>query len=135
MKEFTDIEETQSTDLGYYLKEGWEVIDYYKRDEKLIYVVGYPYRKEVEDLKALIKAYEEFGFKEQLFKAIAEKNNNDYAQIKEYGSSTQLFFRNETTEFMNRYEALLGNNKKYGTEEEHTDYSDGMYINDSDLPF
>ncbi|MEB4594489.1 hypothetical protein JR311_09725 [Bacillus velezensis] len=135
MKEYVDIQEIQYSDLKNYIREGWEVIDNYKIDEKYIYVVGYHYKQKVEDLKTLIKIYEDFGFKEQLFNAIAKINNDNYTKIKKYSSKNDSFYRNETTEFLNRYEKILGTKTKYGTEEDDTDSWGPLYKNDTELPF
>ncbi|MCY8276503.1 hypothetical protein, partial [Bacillus inaquosorum] len=80
-------------------------------------------------------AYEDFGFKEQLFNAIAKVNNDDYTKIKNYSSNNDPLYRNETTEFLNRYEKILGTKTKYGTKENDNDSWGPLYKNDTELPF
>ncbi|APH69755.1 hypothetical protein BAX60_21190 [Bacillus subtilis] len=119
MKEYVEIKELRpSENVNNYIKDGWEIIETLKQKnyemEELSYVVGYPAKKKIEDLKEIIKTYEDRGFKEQLFKSIAEENSEDYAEITESYYSQQ----NETTKFMNNYEEVLDNDKKYGLKED-----------------
>ncbi|ULH21323.1 hypothetical protein ACSYG7_13620 [Bacillus velezensis] len=116
MKEYVKIIElSHMENVNRYIQEGWEVIDTLKRnimheEEVLNYVIGYPIKKRVEDLKEIIKAYEEKGLKEELFKGIAEDNGENYTEIHEGAYQKQ----NETSKFMNKYEKALDSKIEYG---------------------
>lgn len=116
LKEYVEIIElSHMQNVNRYIQEGWEVIDTLKRnimheEEVLNYVIGYPIKKRVEDLKEIIKAYEEKGLKEELFKGIAEDNGENYTEIHEGSYQKQ----NETSKFMNKYEKALDSKNEYG---------------------
>ncbi|MFP3571124.1 hypothetical protein, partial [Paraburkholderia sp. SIMBA_030] len=50
------------TDVNRYIKDGWILIDSYKKrnyddGEYIIYIVGYPYNRKLEDLTEIINIY------------------------------------------------------------------------------
>lgn len=107
-----------------YLQAGWEIIDTIKvkvyEDDRLNYVVGYPATKKIEDLKEIIRNYEEANLKVELFKSIAANNDHDFNEIEgtHYGES------NATTDYMNFYEKTMGSKKKYSIKKEQfTDFN------------
>ncbi|AVM25529.1 hypothetical protein [Bacillus pumilus] len=115
MKDYTEILEIDTRDkVNKYLEEGWEIIDTlkikYPEQDFLKFVIGYPASKKIEDLKAIIRRYEEANLKVELFKSIADNNGHDFNEIEEdsnYGDS------NATTDYMNFYEKTMGNEKQY----------------------
>ncbi|MGN7404279.1 hypothetical protein [Bacillus safensis] len=119
MKEYVEILELDYLDnINKYLEAGWDIIEtlktkYYEED-RLRYVVGYPATKKIEDLKEIIKNYEKANLKEELFKSIADSNDDDFNEIE----GTQNGEGNATTDYMNFYERTMGSKKKYSIKKE-----------------
>lgn len=138
MKEFYEIKEIK-TDVNRYIKDGWILVDSYKKSklwrwEYIIYTVGYPYNRKLEDLTEIINIYEKYGFKEHLFKKVAKDNGEDFSKITDYSyidSET-----NKTTTFMNWFEKKLGTNRKYAVKvKEKKSRDDESKIFEENLPF
>jgi len=119
LKDFTEILEIDTKDkVNEYLKEGWVIIDTlkikYPEQDFLHFVIGYPATKKIEDLKSIIRRYEEANLKVELFKSIATNNDHDFNEIEDthYGES------NATTDYMNFYEKTMDSKKKYSIKRE-----------------
>ncbi|MGE1211153.1 hypothetical protein [Bacillus pumilus] len=113
MREYVEFKEIDyKENVNGYLHAGWEVIDTLKRkhfeDDHLKFIIGYPAKKKIEDLKRIIRNYEGAGFKEQLFRKIATGNNDDFNKIEEGSGSNNI-----TTKYMNQYEETMGNTVEY----------------------
>lgn len=101
-------------------EQGWELIgnhksvDHYIHDESLVFTLGFPARKRIEELQSIIDAFEKYGLKEELFKAVAMENGE---KLEEIGRVTAKFFSKDdndkpkTALFMEWYEKTLNNNK------------------------
>ncbi|MFA9144879.1 hypothetical protein [Bacillus safensis] len=119
MKDYVEILDLDYTEnVNKYLQAGWEIIDTLKvkvyEDDRLNYVVGYPATKKVEDLKEIIRNYEEANLKVELFKSIAANNDHDFNEIE----STHYGESNATTDYMNFYEKTMDSKKKYSIKKE-----------------
>lgn len=93
------------------ISEGWEIISTNNYvieppDARTQYHMGLPAQVLVEELRGLIRKYEEFGFKDELFKKVAEQNEEN---LDDYGTGTGRYTIDKTPKFMSKYEKLVNN--------------------------
>lgn len=112
MKDYIQVEVVSSKEVDKFLKAGWELIETSKTiydigESELNYHVGYTARRKIDDLISVIKEYEKYGLKEELFKKVAETNGHN---INDYDEGRDgHFVRNETVQFLEKYEAAVNN--------------------------
>jgi alanyl-tRNA synthetase len=111
MRDFVEVKIVYANQIDDYLKDGWEIIDTTtlvlgNGESKLEYHIGLPPKAKIDQLKQIIKLYEEYGFKEELFKKIAEKNGHD---LNDYTEGSGFHVNNETTQFIENYEKIVNN--------------------------
>lgn len=112
MRDYVRIENVSSKSVDSYLQKGWEVIETLRYSEeygnhnRVEYHIGLPARVWANDLLAVIKQYEEKGFKEKLFEAIAEENGDDLA---DYSESGFMASEDATALYIGRYETVVKN--------------------------
>jgi hypothetical protein len=111
--DYCKIETAHRGNIQWYLDKGWDIFRtteevYPGEGSNIVYHVGYPLKKRVEELSQIIKCFEDNGFKEQLFKKVAEENQDDFENyIADGGTSTA-----PTAEFMSWYETIVQNREK-----------------------
>lgn len=108
--EYVRIETCSEKNVQRHLDGGWKIIDtsknkYPGEGSQIIYHVGYPAAKRIEDLLSIIKDYEKHGFKEKLFENIATENEDDYKQYDCDGGVPI----SETAKYMSRYDSAVQN--------------------------
>ncbi|MGG4124823.1 hypothetical protein ABEV79_15070 [Bacillus licheniformis] len=107
MRDYVKVEAVESdVRLDNLLKQGWELFatntyEFYPRDQRTKYHVGLPAKVRIEELKEIIRKYEEFGFKEQLFEKVAKENDE---KIEEFSYDGILPIQTKTTDFIEEYE-------------------------------
>jgi hypothetical protein len=110
MKDFIQIEIVHSNEIDKYLQKGWEIIEttkmvYDDGGSRLNYHIGFSARSKVNELKQILKIYEEYGFKEELFKKVAQSNGDNIDNYDESPSGHPV--GNETVSFLEQYEATV----------------------------
>ncbi|MGG1618217.1 hypothetical protein [Paenibacillus sp. NRS-1781] len=108
--EYVRIEACSEQSVQRYLDGGWKIIDTAKSEypgegSQIIYHVGYPAAKRIEDLLNIIKDYEKHGFKERLFEIIATENEDDYTQYDRDGGVPT----SDTAKYMSQYDSAVQN--------------------------
>jgi hypothetical protein len=111
MKDFIQVEIVDINELDGYLQKGWELFETTKTvfedgETSLNYHIGFSAKSKVNELKRIIKFYEDHGFKEELFKRVALNNGHD---IDDYDSRGGHPVKNDTISFLERYEAAVNN--------------------------
>jgi hypothetical protein len=141
VKEYMSIKSTNSEkEVNGFISEGWELIDkeksvdHYTNGENVKYILGFSYQKRVDELVEIIDAFEKYGLKEDLFKKIAEENDEDYGSIIK---KTSWFGTEEdkpkTAEFMEWFEKTLnGLDVNYGFKRDQNSSESDI---DDDLEF
>lgn len=125
MKDYVRIENVSSKSVDSYLQKGWEVIETLRYSEeygnhnRVEYHIGLPARVWANQLLGVIKQYEEKGFKEKLFEAIAEENGEDLAN---YSESGFMASQDATALYIGRYETVV-KNKEVSIYNEKQNYS------------
>ncbi|RDW15946.1 hypothetical protein [Oceanobacillus chungangensis] len=115
MKEYVRADYVNSEDIHKYLSEGWEIIgttkEFYEPETtRLSYHVGLPARALVGKLQEVIRDYERFGLKSELFKKIAEENEEDINDYSDVGRVSH----DKTPTYMTKYERTVHeSNKRY----------------------
>lgn len=109
MKEYIQYGKAWQRNINEYIEKGWEVIETTKDAEQhgstdIVYHLGYPASKRIEELLGLLKKYEQFGLKDELFKQVAESNGDD---IKDYVKGKGFYESDETAKFLSYYEKLV----------------------------
>lgn len=74
------------------------------QETSLRYHVGLPAEVRIDELKQILKLYEKYGFKEELFTKIAEENGHD---LDDYSYNGGYTVNNETTRFIEKYEKIV----------------------------
>lgn len=115
MNDFIKIVTVNNREVDRYLKDGWEIIDTTKEGYGdggffLKYHLGLSTRTMVMKLKEVIYSYEEHGFKEQLFKKVAESNGEDYS-LYSNSISNGYISKDATISFMENYEKDIHDKK------------------------
>ncbi|WCO63680.1 hypothetical protein [Bacillus licheniformis] len=114
MRDYVKVEVVESdARLDHLLKRGWEIFstntyEVAPRDQRTQYHVGLPAKVRNEELKEIIRKYEEFGFKEQLFEKVAKENGEKIEEFT-YGGGRPI--QTKTTDFIKEYEYRV--NDKY----------------------
>ncbi|MBT2627193.1 hypothetical protein J7I81_17860 [Bacillus sp. ISL-32] len=122
MKQYMKLKETDYVStVNELLSKGWELVETVKGygadfGEKTWYVLGYPYESKVKDLTSIIEDYERHGFKSELFKKVAEENEESYRDILDGKASS----KSKTVEYMTDYEHKL--DREYHYAEVVTDF-------------
>ncbi|WP_394557835.1 hypothetical protein [Priestia aryabhattai] len=125
MKDYVRIENVSLNYVDAYLKKGWEVIETlrysetYGSDNRVEYHIGLPARVWANDLLAVIQQYEEKGFKEKLFEAVAEEHGQKVSDYNQFGYRSS---GDETAVFMEKYETAV-QNKEVIISKESSNYS------------
>jgi hypothetical protein len=102
-------------------REGWDTLERIKThpygEERVEYVMGYPLKNYTEYLERIIATYEKLGYKEELFKYIAEKNDERFEDIEVDDSfftdayAVKRMKESPTMSFMKNYEELINNER------------------------
>ncbi|MEN8699606.1 hypothetical protein [Bacillus infantis] len=111
MIEYSRLEIVDAKEVDMYLNKGWQIIEtskstYPEGDTLVKYHVGYPTSRFVDDLKSIIKEYENRGFKDKLFEEIATENSEN---INDYDTRGFYTVRTPLTKFMENYELIVNN--------------------------
>jgi len=114
VKNYIIVDVVRDDKIDQYLKKGWEIIEttrtVYDNSESLLnYHIGYPIELKIRDLKIIIEAYEKYGFKEELYKKIAESNGHDLEEYDTFNGGNYVV--NDTVNFMEEYEFSVNNNR------------------------
>ncbi|MEC1440520.1 hypothetical protein P9D57_17670 [Bacillus sonorensis] len=115
MRDYVKVEVVESdVRLDYLLKQGWEIFAtntyaLVPGDQRTQYHVGLPAKVRIEELKEIIRKYEEFGFKEQLFEKVAKENGE---KIEEFSYGGGLPIQTKTTDFIKEYEYRVNDKQK-----------------------
>lgn len=105
MKDFAKVTVAGPGEVDKLVDEGWEFIETVKssdgyNDQKVVYHMGLPQSVRVEQLLSIIREYEERGFKNEMFKQVAEENDDD---VENYTLGGGVTTNTPTTKFMNNY--------------------------------
>ncbi|KKI90676.1 hypothetical protein WQ54_19340 [Bacillus sp. SA1-12] len=112
MKEYIKVEITSDDNtVDKLMKQGWEIIatnNYVIEppDSRTQYHLGLPAKVRIEELREIIRQYEEFGFKGQLLQKIAEQNEDKLEDYTEHGGRPAY---GETVNFIKKYEDVVNN--------------------------
>lgn len=112
MKQYVEISTCYDRQINDRIKDGWEIIDTVNSREQdtLVYHIGYPAALRIQELKEIIKKYEEFGFKEELFNKVAESNNDKVENYQKGGGGFSS--QNPTVTFMSDYDRLVDDDEQ-----------------------
>lgn len=100
----------RQSDANRYLREGWEIIEMVKTNEKdedrqFIYHLGLPAKALAKQLLKVIRTYEKHGFKTKLMETVAELNGEDVSNYRfQSGKARFNYEKTKTTRFIEEYE-------------------------------
>ncbi|PEX85745.1 MULTISPECIES: hypothetical protein [Bacillus cereus group] len=113
MKKYIKFQETSSIDTVNRLqKDNWEVIEIKKNrcidthTETMHFILGYSVEEQLRKLQNIISSFEQYGFKEELFKCIANNNCENYDDIEE-GKNYLGEEITPTAKFIQEYEEFV----------------------------
>lgn len=102
MKDYYEIKEVSNLDtLNNHIKDGWEIIESYANEGKVKYHIGLTKDTVIENLRKIIKLYEDNGLKDVLFDRIGDELNDD---INYYEETTYQPSLNPLVQTFNFYE-------------------------------
>lgn len=110
MKDYVRTDCIREGNINSYLADGWEIIETtkvlveYPDTTALEYHIGLPARVLIDKLLGIIKDYEKYGFKEELFKKIAEENGKNLDDYVRGGIG-----KDAVAEYMTNYEKVVDN--------------------------
>ncbi|MCG1020772.1 hypothetical protein [Sutcliffiella horikoshii] len=110
MREYLKVEVlTDENRIDKLLKKGWEIIatnNYVIEppDSRTQYHMGMPAKVKIQQLKDIVKKYEEYGFKDQLIQKVADQNGDN---IEEYTIGGGRPVYSETATFIQEYEDVV----------------------------
>lgn len=118
MKEYVRIDTVGEGEVESFLADGWEIIETTKdlfdhETTRIRYHVGLSARTLLEKYKSIIDDYERFGFKDELFRKIAEENGEDITKYSSSGKTTN----DKTPMYMEKYYKVIHNQIKHFYEE------------------
>jgi len=113
LKVYLKYQKTSSIDTVNKLQsEKWEVIETLKEtcmdthSETVYFILGYPLAEQLRKLQNIISSYEQYGFKDELFKCIANANSENYDDIEE-GTNYLGEEITPTAKFIQEYEEFV----------------------------
>lgn len=117
MKEYSQVITVSSSEVEVYVDKGWEIFEtskqaYVEGDVTTVFHIGYPLRKNYEELLKIVKLYEKYGFKEELGQKIAELLDDN---LENYDTGREgHYVNNEITSFLQNYDLNVnGSVQKY----------------------
>ena len=113
MGKYVEYNAVSSMNINNYLSEGWEVIHATEErnglgDMSVVYHIGYPAEKRIEELTNLLKTYEELGFKDELFREYATSIGEE-GIVEKLTTNGGAFTYSKTAAFMSNYDKLVHN--------------------------
>lgn len=113
---YKEYEQTSSMNEVYLLKkQGWEVIGTHiesygdgSPDSKTVFTLGLSYKTVAQRLTSIINDIEELGFKDEIFRKVAEKHGED---PEEYEMNSFAITKNEYTKWVIDYEKNVHDKK------------------------
>lgn len=97
--------ESESEQINELLQKGWVMLETNKADMWGVSIaIGKPASVYIEELKSIIKDYEDAGAKEILLRHIADKYDEDYDSLNL--DSGVYIGRSKTRDYYNRYKRL-----------------------------
>lgn len=114
MREYVKVEVTTDDNTVFKLmKQGWEIISTNNYvieppDSRTQYHLGLPANVRIEQLRNIIKKYEELGFKDQLLQKVAEENEDSLDNYSNGGGSPAY---GALPRFMEEYEDVVNDKK------------------------
>lgn len=112
VREYVKVEVlTDANEIDKLMKQGWEIIatnNYVIEppDARTQYHLGLPANVRIEQLREIVKKYEEFGFKDELLKKVAEQNGENIEDFTTHGGRPAY---GETPAFIKKYEDAVNN--------------------------
>ncbi|WP_107838977.1 hypothetical protein [Metasolibacillus meyeri] len=117
MKEYSRVTTVSARELDKYIDKGWEVLETSKHggdfgDVTTTFHIGYPLRKNYEELLKIVQSYEQHGFKEELGRKVLNLVNDDFDNYETSGRG--LSVSNEITAYLENHDLqVLGYSRAY----------------------
>ncbi len=116
MAKYCRIQKMDANFVDSYLSKGWELIDTTKElssfgETTITYHLGYPINSYIDDLKGIIKKYEELGLFEELKKRLCEKEGINIKGLREESFYLGNPPKSEAVNFLNHYVNVIKNEK------------------------